>query len=275
MIIEVSTYSGRLIGLTGYEGSGKDTLADGLVDSLCYTKMGFADPLRAIAVLTNPDIKEAGECLKDLVDRLGWDKAKREYIEIREHLQWLGDLLRENVAKDVFIYSLMQRAAPLLKAGKNVVVTDVRYANEVKAITGAGGRVVHIDRPGVQPVNNHSSASGEAFPLADIKIENNEDAEAFRKRASDIHDILFVDSGKEDVLGVYQKTIERSIAEAIRYVLHVAAPASGATQEWMNRHRVELSALNSKQIDILVDDEPAGEVSYQDNVITVDAYVAR
>jgi hypothetical protein len=37
------------------------------------------------------------------------------------------------------------------------VITDVRFTNEATAILAAGGTVIRVTRPGVQPANDHVS----------------------------------------------------------------------------------------------------------------------
>ena len=93
-----------LIALTGYKGVGKSTVADILVDKFKFTKMGFADPLKEMALMLDPIVDELhGERLSDVVHREGWVEAKKNY-EIRRILQVLGtECGRDILGKDVWI----------------------------------------------------------------------------------------------------------------------------------------------------------------------------
>ena len=44
-------------------------------------------------------------------------------------------------------------------AGKDVVITDVRFPNEADLILGLGGELVRVDRPGVRAGDQHASES--------------------------------------------------------------------------------------------------------------------
>jgi len=147
-----------IIGLSGWAGSGKDAIADILVDDFSFTKMGFADPLREMALAINPII-DSDEGLRfirysDLLDDVGYERAKRDHLEVRRFLQVLGtEAVREIIGKDTWVTIGMMRA----KKFERVVFTDMRFANEAGAIVAAGGTAVRIIRPGVQAVNGHTS----------------------------------------------------------------------------------------------------------------------
>lgn len=120
----------RIVGIAGYAGSGKDRAADCLV-ALGYERRGFAD------------------ALKRLAGAIGWDGRKDD--PGRALLQNLGVGARDILGADVWVDALM-RDLPA-----RVVITDVRFPNEVAAIRDHGGVVVRIWRPGVQPARGHVS----------------------------------------------------------------------------------------------------------------------
>ena len=88
-----------IVGLTGYAGSGKDTAAQGLID-IGYTRLAFADPMRDGLLAINPWVCVDPRCelgypaefqrLRRIIDRMGWDSAKRAYPEVRELQQHFG-----------------------------------------------------------------------------------------------------------------------------------------------------------------------------------------
>lgn len=105
----------------------------------------------------------------ELVNKFGWDQAKRDYPEIRELLQRLGT----EVGREIFGQNFWVEQA-LMEAGKHkrVIFTDCRFVNEADAIQLLGGKVIRITRPGVVPVNGHVSDKGLPSTLIDCEIVN-------------------------------------------------------------------------------------------------------
>jgi hypothetical protein len=54
----------------------------------------------------------------------------------------------------------------------NWIITDTRFPNEAKAIKDKGGIIIRIDRPGVSPINTHPSETGLDNWKFDYKIAN-------------------------------------------------------------------------------------------------------
>lgn len=123
-----------LIGLVGYAGSGKDEAAKYLVEERGFTRVAFADPLKAVA------------------SAIGWDGRKDDIG--RRLLQDLGLAARQYINADVWLNAGLETidATP-----GSVVVTDCRFQNEIDAIRARGGVVWRVDRPGVGPANGHVS----------------------------------------------------------------------------------------------------------------------
>lgn len=181
----------RLVGMVGFAGAGKDTVADILTDD-GWTRIAFADVLREALYRLDPLIPCGSQVhrLSYLVDRMGWDRVKREMGEPRPLLQRLGteagrDLLGENVWVDAG----MEKAAAV---DGPVIVTDVRFENELAAIRQRGGTVVYISRPGHGAVNDHPSErlasefdSRERLP--DVRINNDQSIDVL---ASTVRELL-------------------------------------------------------------------------------------
>lgn len=121
-----------IVGLSGYAGSGKDALGAILCEHYGFERVAFADAIKQLAV------------------SLGWDGVKDE--RGRRLLQHAGMCARE-YNPEVWIEKAMQKSAAL----DAVVITDVRFANEVEAIKRQGGIIVRVIRDGIGPVNNHAS----------------------------------------------------------------------------------------------------------------------
>ena len=138
-----------IIGLTGYAQSGKDSVANILVENYGYQRVAFADPIRALLYETNPMLKE-GYRVQGLVDVYGWDKVKVDYPEARDLLQRLGVGARKTFG-DMF---WVQQALRQVHFEGNYVITDVRFPNEADAIRKYdNSQIWRIKRPNVEAVN--------------------------------------------------------------------------------------------------------------------------
>ncbi|AWY07629.1 deoxynucleoside monophosphate kinase [Streptomyces phage Yosif] len=141
-----------LIGLSGYAGSGKDEAAASLVAG-GWRRDAFADRLRRCLYALNPFIPTYPDVglvrLANLVDAYGWDRAKREFPEIRSLLQRYGtEAGREILGENIWVDALFADFEPEAEA---LVITDVRFPNEAQRVSEAGGVMVRINRPGVGP----------------------------------------------------------------------------------------------------------------------------
>lgn len=156
---------GTLIGMSGYAGSGKDTAAQVLIDEYGFTRIAFADVLREMALAIDPyvylgsvpddaGIRFIGEYrrLYDVINMYGWDIAKNYFEDVRRLLQRLGtEAGRQILGENIWVDTALRRAEG------DVVVTDVRFPNELQAIYEQDGIVIRVERPGVGPRNDHPS----------------------------------------------------------------------------------------------------------------------
>ena len=145
------------IGLVGTAGAGKDTVANELVQMYGYTRVAFADPVRAALLAVDPLVAdEQGNLrLSTAVETLGWENAKRLYPEVRYLLQRLGtDAIRTQVPH--YWSDLAERTAVAVDGP--VVFTDTRFINELRMIDSYGGVIVHVERKG-NPVLEGTAAA--------------------------------------------------------------------------------------------------------------------
>lgn len=156
------------LGLIGHAGSGKDTVADHLVRR-GYTRVAFADAVRSVLLSVNPLITRDGLRLRDAVEAHGWDTAKRRIPEVRELLQRLGAGVRDTLGESVWLEHALRRLDALPGP---VVVTDVRYSNEARALRSRNFLLVLVQRPGVGPANSHQSEVDIPVELADAVLTN-------------------------------------------------------------------------------------------------------
>lgn len=178
----------RVVGLCGFSSAGKDTVAAWLVGYRGYTRIGFADALKATLLATDPLIplytpldakRPVTVRLSELVRRIGWEDAKRRYPEIRFLLQRLGtEGVRRHVADDTWLQVV--RSKVVAEPGVRWVIPDVRFDNEADMVRELGGEVWWIDRTDVGPLNGHAS---EVLPEWDVKVPNDGDLDA-------LHDVI-------------------------------------------------------------------------------------
>lgn len=143
----------NVIGLTGYAQSGKDTLASILVEKYGYSRVAFADKIRDFLYGINPMVAcSPTGYLRDLVNLVGWDKAKQE-PQVRRLLQDLGISARELIDENIWVTTALKH----IGKDERVVVTDVRFENEAMMIKLMGGQLWRVKRPGVEAVNSHVS----------------------------------------------------------------------------------------------------------------------
>ena len=71
-------------------------------------------------------------------DRLGKDITPRHILQY-----WGTEVCRQGFHDDIWIASLENK---MRKTGDNIVISDVRFPNEIKAIKSAGGKVVRVVR---------------------------------------------------------------------------------------------------------------------------------
>lgn len=154
-----------IIGLSGYAQSGKDTIANILVDKHGWKQLAFADKIREFLLAA-----DSGQ-LKVEVDTFGWDMVKQD-PDIRASLQAVGVAARQVFGEYFWVDQVM---AQVVKDGSHYVITDVRFPNELEAIHSAGGLVGRISRLGVDAVNEHVSEHALANSQFDFRIENDGD----------------------------------------------------------------------------------------------------
>jgi hypothetical protein len=140
-----------IIGFVGFIGSGKDTAADYLVNFHEFRRDSFANTLKdAVSavfgwdrVLLEGRTKEAREW-REQVDTWWADRLNMPNLTPRWVLQYWGtEVCRTGFHDDIWIASLENK---MRKTGDNIVISDVRFPNEIKAIHNAGGMVVRVKR---------------------------------------------------------------------------------------------------------------------------------
>jgi len=140
-----------IVGFVGLIGAGKDTAADYLVNFHGFRRDSFAGTLKdAVASVFGWDrtllegrTKESREW-RDQVDTWWADRLDIKNLTPRWVLQnWGTEVCRHGFHDDIWIASLENK---MRKTTDNIVISDVRFTNEIKAIHDAGGIVIRVKR---------------------------------------------------------------------------------------------------------------------------------
>lgn len=171
-----------LIGLTGKKRSGKDTVAARLVEEHGFTRLAFADALREACLGLDPYVLAPGEDsdrhwrdfvrLSEVIEQEGWEEAKR-YPDVRRTLQNYGVAIRE-IVPSFWLDIVRDKAVDVLADGGHVVITDVRFPNELDLVAEFDGFHVNVTRAGLVSTDQHVSetALDDVVGLADVTIAN-------------------------------------------------------------------------------------------------------
>lgn len=140
----------QIIGIVGFIGSGKGTAGDHLVRQHNFHKVSFAASLKdAVAVIFHwpRDLLEG-----DTVESRNWREQPDKFwsskfgfvITPRWVLQKIGtDVMRDHLHQNIWIWSLEKQ---LLEMSGSIVITDVRFVNEIQVIHNLGGQTLWIKR---------------------------------------------------------------------------------------------------------------------------------
>ena len=140
-----------IIGICGFIGSGKDTVADYLVNFHEFRRESFANTLKdAVAAVFGWDrtllegrTKEAREW-REQVDPWWAERLAMPTLTPRWVLQYWGtEVCRRAFHDDIWIASLENK---LRTSKDNVVISDCRFPNEIQSIRDAGGKIVWVQR---------------------------------------------------------------------------------------------------------------------------------
>jgi len=140
-----------IIGCVGFQNSGKDTIADFLENEYNFRRDSFAGTLKdAVSAVFGWDrtlvegrTKEAREW-REQVDTWWAERLGMPHLSPRWILQYWGtEVCRIGFHTDIWVASLENK---IRKTSNNVVISDVRFPNEIKVIRNAGGIIIRVKR---------------------------------------------------------------------------------------------------------------------------------
>lgn len=140
-----------IIGICGFIGSGKDTIADYLVNFHGFRRESFANTLKdAVSAVFGWDrvmlegrTKAAREW-REQVDTWWAERLDIPHLTPRWILQYWGtEVCRKGFHDDIWIASLENK---LRNSSDHVVISDCRFPNEIQSIKNAGGIILWVRR---------------------------------------------------------------------------------------------------------------------------------
>ena len=144
-----------IIGVCGFIGSGKDTIADYLMNIHQFRRESFANALKdAISMVFGWDrdmlegrTRQSREW-REQVDPWWAKRLNMPDLTPRWVLQYWGtEVCRRVFHDDIWIAALENK---LRNSQDDIVISDCRFPNEIKSIKAAGGIVVRVTR-GAEP----------------------------------------------------------------------------------------------------------------------------
>ena len=161
-----------IIGVCGFIGSGKDTIADYLVNIHQFRRESFANTLKdAVAQVFGWDrdmlegrTRQSREW-RERVDPWWAKRLDMPTLTPRWILQYWGtEVCRRAFHDDIWIAALENK---LRSSNDDIVISDCRFPNEIKSIKAAGGIVIRVAR-GAEPEWYDAAVSANRGPNSNV-----------------------------------------------------------------------------------------------------------
>ncbi len=177
-----------IIGLSGIQGAGKDTVGEILINEYGFAKLSFASALKdTISVLFGwprdllEGATEESRIWRETVNEYWAEKTNIPDFTPRKALQYIGtDLLRNHLCKDIWACIVESKIIQMTKLNPNIniVITDCRFTNEFAILKKFdSAQIVKVERESLILSNNktqtHSSEiEWKDYPF-DVILPNN------------------------------------------------------------------------------------------------------
>ena len=169
-----------LLAFAGQMYTGKDTSANIWIkhhSAFKYSRIAFANGIKDICKsmlgLSDADVNTPD----------GKKRFVPEYGKtVREILQGVGEGMRSYVSRDIWVHVTMLKIQKVLELNDtSILVTDVRYPNELKALRNAGFTLIKLKRnTGV--IDKHPSEQDLRDELFDYIVDNNGSLEELEEK---------------------------------------------------------------------------------------------
>lgn len=162
-----------IIGIAGGKGTGKDTVASRLMSRYGFQRFAFGDPIKeALAVMFRVDIAIFhDEETKETPNKALLGFTPRHLMQTLG-TEWGRDVISQTLWSDLLVTKLKKIQ---YRGIRRIVVPDVRFASEAKAIRDLGGHVwqVHRNTTIYAPGDTHRSEHGLEDRLVSDQLDNN------------------------------------------------------------------------------------------------------
>jgi hypothetical protein len=140
-----------IVGVAGFIGSGKDTIADYLITFKGFRRMSYAEPLKdAISAIFGWDRELLEGTTKysrewrDTIDPWWAERLDIKHLTPRWVLQqWGTEVGRRAFHDDIWIASVENK---LRSIKDDIVISDCRFPNELNSVKRAGGITIRVMR---------------------------------------------------------------------------------------------------------------------------------
>lgn len=172
----------RIIGIAGKAKAGKDTLANYLCwnTNKDYVKVHFADILKTGAMQICQLDRWSVDTQEGKESTIHWLN-----MTVRELLQKFGTAIRKEVDPDFWVKALLNK-----HTNDDIIIADVRFPNEAKAIKDAGGLLVRINRDSAGAGNHISEIALDNYTNWDFVINNNGTIEDLYRKGDEILNLI-------------------------------------------------------------------------------------
>lgn len=156
-----------LYGITGPARSGKDTIATlmpGILEYPCKI-VKFASPIKKVLkeLFEFTDEQLEGDS-KDLPDPR-YEMQSGKFLTPRHAMQRFGTEFARGCYPNIWVDACMREVLSNARKGVVSIITDLRFDNEAEMVRGLGGKIIKVERPGLQVLpGQHASENGITLP---------------------------------------------------------------------------------------------------------------
>lgn len=139
-----------IIGISGFKSSGKDTIAEYLIQKYGFKRLSFASALKDIIAIMFGWPRDKLEGLtkedrewREQIDPWWSDALNIHDLTPRFVMQSIGtDLFRKHFHTDIWVKIIENQ----LDKYENIVISDCRFQNEIDMIVHYGGKIIQVYR---------------------------------------------------------------------------------------------------------------------------------
>jgi hypothetical protein len=142
----------NIIALSGKAYSGKTTAARILAERPGHRIVSFAEPIKRMCAAEFHYLVTMDDLLNNKKKEIDIDGKK---MTVRDLLIQFGRMYR-SIDPDFWVKKLLHECADDLRTGRGVIIDDMRYPNEYDILTRMGGRLIRVNRPGIELIDDPS-----------------------------------------------------------------------------------------------------------------------